>query len=114
MQKDVELAKVAMPKWTHSNKIAELETDSNLSYSYLQKIAKNSKKEVDLNHLLDYLKDRTKISNLSGEEIRTLTKMIKAKLKNLADQELLKEILKAAKTKGTTLINSIDHFQDFI
>jgi Glu-tRNA(Gln) amidotransferase subunit E-like FAD-binding protein len=94
--------------WTHTDKIAELKTDVGLSPSYVKELIDNS--SIDqLNSITSYL---NKENGYSNEVMRNLSKKILKRINDMEDSNAMKEIIKAFREKGLSIIN--EHFDHFV
>jgi hypothetical protein len=94
-------------KWTHSDKIKELKTDSELSPTYLQELIAKSSSKKHLMELEKYLTETTKIGNLDKRTWTSLLKKVDGKLDKIKEDEVLKQLIKAAKEKAAAHVDDI-------
>ena len=87
----------SVPRWTHADKIRELQTDEYVSGEYLAKLINASRKKEDLNEIARYLNDERKVANLKPSELAQL----KTKLTEKMDLIDMKALLKHFRENGT-------------
>ncbi|MBD0381265.1 hypothetical protein [Paenibacillus sedimenti] len=104
-----------IPGWTHADKIEELAGDRHVSAEYLKELIDDSQKKEHLEAIVAYLDNSRKSGNLSEDMLQRLTGRISAKLSQMEDSELLRQLLdslkEAAKNKGAT---SMDYLADIM
>lgn len=86
--------------WTHSVKIKELQEDSSLSHSYLEDLAQKATKVSDLQELKSYLSNPIKTINLTNPQRGSLVHLIKGKLQQIDEHEILQQIIQHVKEHG--------------
>jgi hypothetical protein len=102
IEKDLHATK-AKEIWTHKEKILELEKENVywVSPDYLKGLIQRSNTISDLNAIKRYLFNGHKVDNMTPNTVYSLIRGVKAKLAEVEEKEILKELIKQAKQNGT-------------